>query len=388
MSYLHRCIAAATGFCLVSCLFGCSKGTANSGPAAPPPSLTTSPSAPVTVKAKFAYTGNQGGSLSGYAVNPSSGVLTPLSGFPLVLGGNPNAITHDPQNRFLIVADVATSQLHVLAIDSTTGALAEVSPSPYVTIKEPVSVITDPSGTHVYVVGQGDHNIGAYNLSPAGVLTSIAGAPFSTGSTSTGTFTVGSSGIVTDAAGKFLYVQDLANLYVFRFDSTSGAIAPLQTVPSSYGGGIALDPAGKYLYAAGSNLILSYGIDSVSGLLTLVKSSPTLKQNGAYTISVSSNGQFAYMIENNNDLVSYTISNGGFTPVGNTYSGVYGDQIAIDPSDNFVYVPQACTTCTSGAYNVVNEFSIGNTGALTPLSGSPVTSGVTPWGITLTTQQN
>jgi len=313
--------------------------------------------------------------------------MTPLSGFPLAMAGNPTVITHDPQNRFLIVGDIANSQLHVLAIDSTTGALAEISPSPYATIKEPVSLIVDPAGTHVYVASQGENKVGAYNLSSTGILTGIAGAPFSTGSTSD-TFTGGSSSILTDAAGKFLYVQDAVNLYVFSIDNISGAPALLQTVHSGYGGGIALDPAGQYLYAvgSGSNFILTYGIDSVSGLLRLVKSSPMVKQNGAYTISVSPNGQFAYTIENNNDLVSYAIKSGDFIPVGKTYSGVYGDQIAVDPSGSFVYVPQSCSNCFSGVYNVVNEFSIGNTGALTPLSESAVAAGVTPSGITVTSQ--
>ncbi len=128
-----------------------------------PPTAPAPPTAPtVTVKAKFAYTGNQGASLSGYAVDPSSGALTPLSGFPIAFGTNPTVVTHDPQNRFLIVGDISTSQLHVLAINSTTGSLTEISPSPYSTIKEPVSAVVDPSGTRVYVASQGGNEVGAY----------------------------------------------------------------------------------------------------------------------------------------------------------------------------------------------------------------------------------
>jgi 6-phosphogluconolactonase len=390
MNYLRHCFSSA-GFLVLSFALGCSNAISNNSPVTTtPPTSPTTPTAPsITAKAKFAYTGNQGASLSGYAVDPSSGALTSLKGFPVLMGLNPTVISHDPQNRFLIVGDIASSQLHVFAIDSTTGSLAEVQPSPYLTVKEPVALITDPAGTHVYVASQGGNQVGAYNLSSAGVLTSIEGGPFSTGSTEMSAHTVGAAGIVMDASGKFLHVQDLANLYTFSIDSNSGALTLLQTVPGpNSGGAIALDPAGNYLYGvgAGTNSILTYSINAASGLLTQVKSSAMVEQNGAYTISVSPTGQFAYTIENNNDLVSYVISNGGFTPVGKVYLGVYGEQIAVDPSGSFVYVPQACSNCPSGTYNVVHEFSIGSTGALTPLSGSTVAAGVTPWGITVTSQ--
>jgi 6-phosphogluconolactonase (cycloisomerase 2 family) len=213
----------------------------------------------------------------------------------------------------------------------------------------------------------------------------VAGTPFLTGST--GISTSGTPGIVTDAAaGKFLYVLDVKNLYTFSIDVSSGALTLLQTVPVEYGDGVAVDPSGSYLYEVGSNSIISYSIDPTSGLLQLSKSSPTAEQAGAYTIALSPTGQFAYTIENNNYLVSYSITNGAFTPVGKAYAGVYGAQIAVDPSGSFVYVPQACSNCTSGLYNVVHEFSVGSTGALTPLAGSTVAVGVTPVGITVTSQ--
>jgi len=58
----------------------------------------------------------------------------------------------------------------------------------------------------------------------------------------------------------------------------------------------------------------------------------------------------------------------------------------VDPSGSFVYVPQACSFCPSGMYNVIQEFSVGSTGALTPLSVPRVAAGVTPWGITVISQ--
>lgn len=382
----HRWRALST-IALLAALLGCSGGSS--------PDVVSTPPV-VTAKAKFVYTGNQGysssgtqyPSLSGYSVNTSTGALTPLGGFPFTLGVNPTVVTHDPQNRFLIVGDIAAAQIHVLAINSTTGGLSEVSPSPYFPFAEPVALTVDPSGTHVYVASQQVGKIAAYSLSSAGVLTAVAGSPFSTGNT-TGPYTVGGSSLFTDTAGKFLYVQDFYGVYVYAINSATGALTLMQTIAGpSFGGGIALDPSGSYIYAVGSgaNSIFSFAVNASTGMLSLAKMSPMVEQSGAYTISVSPSGQFAYTIEDNNDLVSYSISNGAMTPVGTPYSGIYGQQIAVDPTSGFLYVPQACGYCPSGVYNVVHEFSLGTTGALTKLNGSPVAAGVTPWGITITTQ--
>ncbi len=375
--------------CSLSILIGCGSGTTSapvvSAPAPVSPLSTTKP--------KFAYTTNQGASLSGYSVDPSTGALTPLSGFPVAVGLNPYAITHDPQNRFLIVSDNAAFMLHVYAIDPTTGALSEISPSPYNTMIQPGPMVIDPPGTHLYLYRTGGNGVFpgvngnqmfAYNLSSTGVLSAVKGMPLPMGPP--GAQFVPATGIAVNTTGKFLYLQDISNLYTFSIDAVSGALSLLQTLPSQYGGGIALDPGGIYLYAAGSNSLLSYGIDPSSGLLSLTKSTPTAEQAGAYTIALAPGGNSAYTIENNNDLVSYAVAGGVFVPVGAIYPGVYGLNIAVDPSGGFVYVPQACSNCPSGVYNVIHQFSITRTGGLAPLTAPTVAAGRTPFGITVRSQ--
>lgn len=378
--------------CCVFALVGCtSNGPTAASTQTPTPPAPTAPTPPITgtpititAKAKFAYSGNQGASLSGYAVDTSTGTLTALNGFPLAMGTNPIAVAVDPQNRFLFVGDSATDELHILTIASSTGALSEISISPYATVHEPSAIAVDPSGTHIYVASYGSNSVGGFSVSSTGALTLIAGSPFATSGTQQA---VGD--VIINAAGTFVYVQDIANLYTYSVNANSGALTLIQTIAGpSAPGGIALDPHGTYLYAVGSGTdsILAYSIDASTGLLRPATSSPLVEQSGAYTLSISPTGQYAYTIENNNDLVSYALNNGVFTHVGTVYAQVYGLKIGIDPSGGFVYVPQACNVCSSGVYNVIHEFLIGSTGTLTKIPGSPVAAGTTPWGIAFTTQ--
>ncbi|HEX4320534.1 MAG TPA: beta-propeller fold lactonase family protein [Acidobacteriaceae bacterium] len=371
--------------CGACALAGCgSNGSVSGGTSAP---ITTPPISPApiptTATAKFAYTGNEGASLSGYSVNNSTGALTSLNGFPFNIGVNPTVVAVDPQNRFLFAGDIAEDKLHVFTINNSTGALSEIGTSPYATVREPIAIAVDPSGTHVYVVGEFNGSVGGFSVSATGALSPIAGSPFANSDSQD----LGKSTVI-NAAGTFVYVQGLANIYVYSVNASSGALTLVQTIAGpSFGFSIALDPHGTYLYAiGGTNSILSYSISASTGLLSPSVESPMAEQNGAYTISISPTGLFAYTIENNNDLVSYALNNGKFTPVGSVYAQVYGQQIGIDPSGSFVYVPQSCDNCPSGVYNVVYEFSIGHTGALTKIPGSPVAAGTTPFGIAFTTQ--
>src|SRR3954471_21193006 len=61
--------------------------TLSNGDAVTLPPVTRPPSAP---KAKFAYTADElSATISGFAVDPLSGALTPLPGFPITSGVNP-----------------------------------------------------------------------------------------------------------------------------------------------------------------------------------------------------------------------------------------------------------------------------------------------------------
>jgi len=325
---------------------------------------------------EFAYVANQGGSISGYSVNSSTGALTLLNGFPLTVGENPSFVTHDPQGRFLVMADIAAALVHVYSINTTTGALSEISPSPYPVAGEPHAVAFDPSGKFMYVVGEQFGNIAAFTVDANGVLSTVPGSPFAFGG-------LVPNSVVVNSTSQFIYVADVHNIYTFTINASTGA----PTLASSVTGptqpdGLALDPAGSLLYAvgAGSNSIESYTINSSTGALTPAQSSPMALQNGAFAIAIDPFGKFAYTSENDQSVVAYTLQRGAFTHIA-TYPGALGSlQLAIDPSGSFLYAPQ------TGNENNLSGFLVNASGELSAVPGSPTPTGHAPMSVTLVSE--
>ncbi len=337
-------------------------------------------STPPPAKTYFAYVADsQTGQISGYSMDPGSGVLTPLAGFPLLSGLNPTYITHDSQNKFVIVADIAANTLHVYAVDVSTGALSESAPSPYQVDREPRALGWNPASNVLYVAYQGENEVGAFSFASDGTLTPVPGSPFPTG----GASFYGCS-VVVDPSGKFLYAEDLFNIYAFEINAATGALALVGNVegPSS-GGGLAVDPAGAFVYAVGSgtNSEMTYAIDPVAGTLTPTSTSPLTFQDDAYTITVDASGSFAYTVESGGSLAAYSVKNGVLTNIGSISGGAYGSlQLTIDPTASFLYAGE------TGTVDEVVGYRIASSGTLTALPSQPVSSGGWPVSITIVSE--
>jgi DNA-binding beta-propeller fold protein YncE len=83
---------------------------------------------------KFAYAANTGGpfgTISGYAIDPTTGVLTGIGGAMFPPGTGPGAIAVDPTGKFAYTANFNSNDVSGFAINPTTGALTAVSGSPF-----------------------------------------------------------------------------------------------------------------------------------------------------------------------------------------------------------------------------------------------------------------
>jgi 6-phosphogluconolactonase (cycloisomerase 2 family) len=112
----------------------------------------------------------------------STGVLTKTSQIlkPKQTVNADQGLAVDPSSKYLFVAETGLNGLRVLSIASS-GALTELSGSPYTTGLGPSGVLVDSTGSYVYVANRSANSISAFLLSATGALTAISGSPFATG---------------------------------------------------------------------------------------------------------------------------------------------------------------------------------------------------------------
>jgi 6-phosphogluconolactonase (cycloisomerase 2 family) len=92
---------------------------------------------------KFVYAANVTSTnyVASYAIAPSSGTLTLSS--TAVAGSLPLAVTVDPSGQFVYVANQNSGNVAVFTVDAATGALTEVTGSPFPTGSGARSVAID-----------------------------------------------------------------------------------------------------------------------------------------------------------------------------------------------------------------------------------------------------
>jgi len=221
--------------------------------------------------------------VAGFTIAPGTGVLSAIPGSPFPAGNTPIQAIVDPTGQFLYVSNLNDSMggISAYTIDPASGALTAVAGSPFptqVNFPGPSKMAIGGGGAFLYVSMSGtvnaNHGVSAFMIdSSSGALTQITGSPFPTGNDP--------QGIASDSAGKFLYTANLQDNTVsaFTIDSSSGSLtavagSPFSTasVPSALG----IDPANEFLYVgeSGSNGLEGFTIDATSGALTAISGSP------------------------------------------------------------------------------------------------------------------
>jgi YVTN family beta-propeller protein len=215
---------------------------------------------------KFAYLTGAGGGVSSYAINGTTGALTSIevsgaAGFAV-------SVAVDPSGKFAYVANQNTpgsaGNVSMYTINATTGALTSTG-----TIAagiNPAAVAVDPGGKFAYVTNSGSNDVSMYSIDvTTGALTSI-------GTIATGTDPVS---IAVDPAGKFAYVVNFSSndVSMYSIDVTTGALTSIGTIAAGqFPTSIAVHPSGKFAYVtnSGSNDVSMYSIDAATGALTLI----------------------------------------------------------------------------------------------------------------------
>jgi len=239
----------------------------------------TTPAAMVIDSAgKFLYVSNVGShTISIYAIDSSKGTLTETAGSGVFTGFGASAMKFSPSGKFLYVVNSSSGVLVGYTVDAASGNLAPVPNSPFATginaAASPFAITIDPNEKFLYVANLQEGSFGGFTMnSTSGTLTLIAGSPFPTGASP--------SGIAEDPSGKFLYVSSLSGAKIYAY-SLDAAGVPTETDKSPFTAGtgtnfVVIDPSGQFLYAGSQSNknINGFSIDASTGDLTGTPSSP------------------------------------------------------------------------------------------------------------------
>ncbi len=194
---------------------------------------------------------------------------------------HPHAAVFDPAGNFIAVADLGTDETLILALDTTTGVLSEVSSAAAAPGAGPRHVAFNAEGTLLYVVNELDATINVYAYDAA---TGMIGENLQTISTVPDPFdgTKSTAEILIHPSGLFLYNSNRGQpdmvtpegdaIVGFSIDPDTGLLTLIGhtmdevEVPWSF----AFDAAGNWLFSAnyGGSSVTTFAIDQATGVLT------------------------------------------------------------------------------------------------------------------------
>jgi 6-phosphogluconolactonase (cycloisomerase 2 family) len=303
--------------------------------------------------ARFLYLTNGGSNtVSAYSIDNATGALAQLSGSPFAAGTTPIALTIHPTGKYAYAANAASNSISAYTIDTATGALAAIAGSPY--------LVTPYAGP---VVG----SITPIAIDPSGQLAIVANSN-------------------ATLAGSGASVNQPDNLDVYGIDASSGALTPVIGSPFTTGGLypriVAVDPQDKFVYVvnypyavgADESALSVYSIDASTKTVTGITGSPffpLFRQPTSFTISPS--GKFAYFTNSYDQTISSFTTNastGYFTVPNGSIPAVTTSAPALTAAGQFLY---AVDSGSGGLYAYGID---GTTGAATAIAGSPYPAGL------------
>ncbi len=331
---------------------------------------------------KFAYTANNGdGTIDGYAIDPSTGTLTVVSGSPYPDGSAPAAVSLAPNGKFAFSASDSGKEIQAFTIDQTSGALTLVGSysTGFVNGSTYPDIAVDSQSAHLYLASAGDDEVAGFAIDPTtGALTALAGSPYAAGS--------GAGAIPAFSPnGKFLYVMDQGNSgatantvfgYVIGSDGSLTAISANGFAAGTAPSWIAFTPNGSFAYVSdsGEDTISAYSVNATTGALTPLATPTFATDEHPEDLTIDAAGAHLYAPVANSSTPGavdwFTIgADGTLTGKSSIPAGVTPVFLAIDPAGPYAYI-------ASSAGAEVYGYSIDpTTGALTALAGSPFSTG-------------
>ena len=275
---------------------------------------------------RFVYVGNRiSGDVAAFTANPVTGLLTPL-GSAVAAGAGAAALALEPSGRFLYVANELAGTVTTFSVDATTGAL---SPSFVDNQAAPISLVTEPTGQNLYVLGASGSIASLAIDAGTGGLTFQAEAAVGTGWRS----------MAVHPTGQFVFTPNdvFDDVATFRVNTQFGVLPmpPQQLIgqllwASGFVGtgtgpsAMACHPDGLFAYVANadSDDVTTFAVDLDTGALTEI-GAEVRAGDGPSAVAVDPSGMFVFVTNRlSNDVTTFRIdqATGSLSEIGSEVS--------------------------------------------------------------------
>ena len=259
-------------------------------------------------------------------------------------------------------------------VNPSTGALGSGTQAAagFTSVGFLANMVSDPAGKFLFVCNLGNSSIEAFSINATtGALSPVNGSPFPIQGSGAGNLSM-------DPSGSFVYAASTSGITAYVVNQTTGTLRAIAGSPFSDGSTLrasVVDSSGRFLYASGNTTQITtsvFTIDSSSGALTPIAGSPFLSpiNSEVFSLAVHPSGKFLYgsfPVVNSIVAWSINISTGALTvnPASPFATGNGTSMLLVAPNGNFLYA-------LNGNDNTVSGFSIdANGGALTAVNGAP-----------------
>jgi len=333
---------------------------------------------------QFVYVANANdNNISGYGVDDTTGVLTPIPGSPFATGTFPRSVTVDPTSRFVYVANLGDNSVSGFTINAATGALTSIPGSPFAAGSGPICITVDPHGRFAYVANFSQQSISQYTINAVtGALipgTSVAGAG-------------ALQSLAVDPTGTLLYSTNAflpASVSGFTINQSTGALNNIGSfLTGSLPLSVAVDPTGRFAYVANADDkdVSGFAINAATGALTSIPGSPFAAELNPVFVAADPAGRFVYVVNTGSDNISAYTINAATGALGAATGSPFPTELrpqsmAVDSTGRFAYAG-------NGANNISGYTIDAASGALTPIPGSPFAAGSVPQSIAITPSLN
>ena len=293
------------------------------------------------------------------------------------------------QPQFVYVAN--NDGISAYRLNPDTGALTEVPGSPFADHGYPQFLTVNPAGTFAYVANA-HGTVSAYRINATtGALTEIPGSPFKAGNQPY-VVRVSADGTMVDVANWMS-----SGFQPYHIDPSTGALTSTDDDGDSVrqlnaylpAPNATVSPAGPFAYWLVNDGIEAFRIDAANGSNHEIPGTK-IENPDAKSITINPEGTLAYVTEQHlndtGDVLAYFINTttGALTPVsGNPVAtGLHNPHsVAVNPAGTFAYVANLGYGFPKGTISVYRINA--TTGALTEIPGSPFATGTRPTFITV-----